>query len=177
MIIHYRKYYKSVVLTLLISILLYLPYRIFSVIKIKSSIMKEIEILPDFEFTTLQGTRFGVDNIIKGSPVVIFFFNSECYYCINEVESIIGNINSLKNTNILLVSEQPLNKLAELYDEYKLYKYPQVKLLHSSYRNFISIFGNTVVPSTYIYNERISLLKLFKGEAGIESILKVINNP
>lgn len=171
----YIKYLKFIIPVLVCSALLYMPYKIISAVKTKSRIDKRREILPDFKFCTLQGSRFGTGNIIKDRPLVIVFFNSECFHCINELESIINNAGSLKKTNILLVSEQPLNKLEELFDEYKLNRYPQIVLLHTDYQYFISLFGNVNVPATFIYNGSNRLLKMFTGDVSIEALKEIIN--
>jgi peroxiredoxin len=170
------KYLRLVIPVLVCSALLYMPYKIVTTVKTKKRIDKQREILPDFEFLTVRGIRFGIHNIVKDSPLVIVFFNSECFHCINELECMINNAGSLKKANVLLVSEQPLSKLQELYEEYKFYRYPQFELLHTDYQYFISLFGNVSIPATFIYNGNNRLLKMFTGEVSIETLKEIINN-
>ena len=154
--------------------MLYLTFRINLSVNEKSQFEKEREVLPEFEFKTLQGASFMADNIVKGSLVIIVFFNPECYYCIHEVGDIIENADSFENIDILLVSEQSLNTLAEFYEEYKINRYPKIKLLHSDYQYINSLFGITKLPSTIIYDKSRRLVKCFKGDVSIEVIKNIV---
>lgn len=172
----FRYLLKFIILLIVFAVVTYLPYKVISAIITKNKIIKSREILPVFNFTTLQGKWYNSHNKKSDHISVIIFFNSDCHYCTYEIESIIQHIDSLKNTDILLVSDQPFQKLRQLYKQYELGNYTQIKLLYTDYHNFISAFGTATVPTTFIYDENNRLLRLFKGEAGIEAILNVINH-
>ena len=173
---HFRYCLKFIILSIVFSIVVYLPYKIYSGITTKNKIIRNREILPDFCFNTLDDTLFNLKNIKKGNSSIIVFFDPDCYHCTYEIESIIKNIDSLENTNILMVSNQPVIKLKHFYNQYNLDNYPQIKLLYAGYQDFISVFGDANVPTTFIYDESNKLLRLFKGEVGIEAIIRVINH-
>ena len=63
----------------------YLPYKIISAINTKNKIIKNREILPVFNFITLQGEWFSSYNLKSDYSSVIIFFNSDCHHCIYEI--------------------------------------------------------------------------------------------
>lgn len=173
---HYRYFLKFITLFLILAVVTYLPYKVISAINTKNKIIKKREILPVFNFITLQGEWYNLHNRKSDHLSVIIYFNSDCHHCIYEIESIINHIDSFKNTSIILVSDQPFEKLRQFSSQYKLGDYSRIKLLYTNCHDFISAFGTATVPTTYIYDENNRLLRLFKGEAGVEAILNVINN-
>lgn len=173
---HTGKYLKLIIAVLVIFVTLFLSGKIYSVINTNKKIIKKTAVLPDFKFLTIHGKRFGKDNLVKNLPSILIYFSPGCHYCMSEVDNIIANIDSFNNTNIMLVSAQPLNILVEFYNAYGLKEYPQIKLLYTDRRDFISAFGDAVVPATFIYDEKDRLLMNYKGETCMEAIRKIIVN-
>ena len=153
----------------------YLFYKIYSGIVDKNEIVRKRERLPDFCFYTLHGEKSCPKRISNGNPTVIIFFDTECHHCTYEIGSIIKNAGLFINTNILLISDQPVRILKRFSEQYKLYKYPQIKILYADYRHITSVFGTVVIPETFIYCKDHNLLKVFRGEVSAEAIFKIIN--
>ena len=153
----------------------YLFYKIYSGIVIKNEIARKRERLPDFCFNTLHGEKSYTKNIKNGNSTVIIFFDTECPHCTYEIDNIIKDAGSFINTNIFLISDQPVKILKRFSEHYKLHKYPQIEILYADYQHITSVFGTIVIPETFIYCKDNSLLKVFKGEVSAEAILKIIN--
>ncbi len=133
-----------------------------------------IQNLPSFKFTMLNGTIFTSKNLIPNKPVIVVWFNPACEHCKYELEDIVKNINSFKDITLLFVSEEGLRLLNEFSCGHSLDTILHIKVLHSGYGYFISKFNKPAVPTTYIYSQSHQLIRVFKGETSAEAIIRVI---
>ncbi len=170
-----KRIFTYIILIVSLILIGYLFYKIYSGIIDKNKIVRNREKLPDFCFYTLDEEKLCPGKISNAKPTVIMFFNSECYHCIYEIGSIIRNAGSFNNTNILLVSDQPVKILRRFSEKHNLCKYPQIKILHADYEHITSFLGTIAIPETFIYCKDNNLLKVFRGEVSAVAILQVIN--
>jgi thiol-disulfide isomerase/thioredoxin len=136
-------------------------------------ITEKIARFPSFCFMTLSNESFNSTEIKKG-PVLVVHFHPECEHCQYEISEILkSNIPTLFSSVILISSAHPdsiikfLNRLN--YSDYA----SVIPLVDTSY-NFESIFGSGIVPSSYIYNKRLNLVKILHGEVKTETIIKCL---
>lgn len=136
-------------------------------------IIEKISRLPSFSFMTLSNEFYNSANIKEG-PVLVVHFHPECEHCQYEISEILkSNIPVLFSSVILVSSAHPdsikrfLNRLN--YSDYA----SVIPLIDTSY-SFEGIFGNGIVPSCYIYNKKLNLIKVLHGEVKTASILKYL---
>ncbi|UCH14723.1 MAG: redoxin domain-containing protein [Bacteroidales bacterium] len=167
-----KRNFTFIMLGISLIIVSYLFYKIYSGIIYKNEIARKRGKLPDLCFYNLDGEKLCPARISNGNSTVIMFFDSECHYCIYGIGSIIKNAGSFTDTNILLISDQPVKLLRRFSEKYKLYKYPQIEILYEDYGVITSVFGTITIPQTFIYCKDHNLLKIFRGEVSAETILK-----
>jgi peroxiredoxin len=129
--------------------------------------------LPAFEFYNIDDQSvFSNKNITQEKKICVVYFDPDCDYCENEISSIVKNISSFKNTEILLVSANKLQKLENIRDKFRLKQFQNVHILWDKDLRFESLFGRFMIPSSYIYNNDSTLLKEYHGLVDINAITK-----
>jgi thiol-disulfide isomerase/thioredoxin len=139
----------------------------------EKQINEKISMLPSFSFKTLAKEDFHSSDI-KNGPVLIVRFHPECEHCQYEISQIFrSEIPELVSRTLLISSDHPDSIRKFLYQFNKI-DYPSIIALADSSDSFGSIFGKDIVPSNYIYNKELKLVKVIFGEVKTETILKYI---
>ncbi len=170
-----KRILKFLIFGISVTGIIYLSFEIRSELVNKNEIAGKTKRLPDFCFYTLHGKRFDRNNIKKGNACIIVFFNPDCHHCAYVIESIAGNAGLFINTDILLVSDQPARALRQFSEKHNLGNYPQIEILYSNYNHIRSVFGNLIIPATFVYCKDHILLKVFRGEVSAEAIISILN--
>lgn len=134
-------------------------------------IENKIASLPAFSFITLSNVYFNSSDIKEG-PVLIVHFHPECEHCQYEISEILKN-NIPKSYNlVILVSSAHSDSIRKFFKEFNLADFQSViPLVDISYK-FEEIFGSGIVPSSYIYNKKLKLVKILHGEVRTEVLIK-----
>jgi len=140
----------------------------------KSKIYRErIKTLPAFSFKALNDTIFCSDQIKEG-PVLILYFHPECEHCQYEIKTLFSYKDEISDILILMISNAERGAIRNFLDENNLRNWPgAITLVDEAYR-FKDYFGTEVVPATFIYSNKLKLVKYFKGEVKPETILKYL---
>jgi hypothetical protein len=137
-------------------------------------INRKIALLPSFSFTTLNKDYFYSSEIKKG-PVLIVRFHPECDHCQYEISQILNSdIPSLVSRALLISSGHP-DSISKFLKQFNYSDYPSIVALADTSCAFESIFGNDIVPSNYIYNRELKLVKVLLGEVKTETIRKYLH--
>jgi len=139
----------------------------------KNYINEKIEILPSFSFATLTKGEFHSSEIKEG-PVLIVRFHPECEHCQYEISQILkSDIPVLFSKTILISSDHP-DSINKFLNQFNYNAYPSVIALADTSDSFSIIFGKDIVPSNYIYNSELKLVKVLFGEVKTETIRKYL---
>ncbi|TPE39731.1 peroxiredoxin family protein [Pontibacter mangrovi] len=133
------------------------------------------QMLPAFEFYTLDGVAFSGDMVEQGRNICFVYFDPDCVYCEHETEEIIRHIQQFGNAQILMVSASTPEKIEAFSQEYKLASYPAIQVLWDRKHLFYKWFGKAVVPSVFIYDSQKQLVKAYFGATKMEAITKHLN--
>ncbi|WP_259067202.1 peroxiredoxin family protein [Mucilaginibacter sp. X4EP1] len=131
--------------------------------------------LPAFTFYNLDSTRFSNINLGIGVNTCIIYFDPDCDFCESEISSIIANITAFKNTQLLLISFNSPEKIRAAEQKFKLNQFKNIRLLWDKDVQFDSLFGKSIIPSTFIYNKDQLLLKEYHGLVSIKAITQWLN--
>ncbi len=165
---------KVLIISGILSVMLFFGYKIVTNIKNKNQMQKNIASILNFQFYNLQNQFFTNDSLTKKQPTLLLFFNTTCEHCQYETEQIKKNNASFRMSNVLFISRQPKNDI-QLFDSiYHLSKYSFIKLLRDSTDYTYKIFGINSFPSSIVYNAEGKLVKSFKGETKIEAIISAL---
>lgn len=167
---------KYIIISLITIFLLAVSFFAFGIIKKtkeKSLIEKRISKLPSFTFTSLDGISFTSDSI-TGGPILIVRFHPECEHCQYEISEILKSKIPESVNKVLLITSADRNMVIRFLDGFNISERQSVIPLLDTVLVFSEIFGDDIVPSNYIYNKDLELIKVLKGEYKIESILKYL---
>jgi len=142
-------------------------------IKKRNHITEKIARLPSFSFMTLANETFNSSDISKG-PVLVIRFHPECEHCQYEISEILKSNIPASGTNVIMVSSADPSVIRKFFSQFDLTDYPAIIPLVDTSYIFGDIFGSDIVPSNYIYNKELNLVKVFYGEVKTETILKYL---
>lgn len=165
---------KILVFAGIIVIVVFFSFKIVNAINKKKQIQNRIILLPNFNFYNLQNQPFTRDSLAPNKSSLFLYFNTTCEHCQYETEQILKNLPQLSNTNVLFISSQSKKEILSFDSIYHLTSYSIIKLLHDSTDNFYKTFGSNLVPSSVIYNSEGKLIKTFKGEVKMETIIRLL---
>ncbi|MBE0675363.1 MAG: redoxin domain-containing protein [Bacteroidales bacterium] len=133
----------------------------------------KIRSLPDLIMTDIRGNVFRTDQITSG-PLLITFFHPECDHCRYEISSLLETGLHESQLTLLLVSYadraeiQSFMQLLDIVDVSKLH------ILHDPDFKMSKLFGADIMPSNFIYNDSLKLVKIFKGSTRPEAMMKYL---
>jgi hypothetical protein len=139
----------------------------------QQAIKQRISKLPCFSFATLENGSFNSSQITVG-PVLVVRFHPECEHCRYEIEEIFNSSIPLSGARVILVSDADAGSIKKMLLPYVLTDYPSVTILADTSCSFGEIFGIDIVPSSYIYDKDLELVKVLYGEVKTETILKYL---
>jgi hypothetical protein len=140
----------------------------------KALIKEKIATLPSFSFMTLTNKVFSSSEIQKG-PLLIIRFHPECEHCRYEISEILKSNIPASDTKVILISSAHADSLRRFLNQFHYSDYKSVIALADTSYAFGDIFGSDVIPSNYIYNKELNLVKVMYGEVKTETIYKYLN--
>lgn len=161
---------KHMVLILVLLLVSFFLYKIFTMVNAKSEQEKRIQTLPAFCFEHIHSGTYCSTDLPENSSCVIFYFHPECEHCQYEAEQVVLHQPEFKNVTLLWISVAPLEQLREFEKNYHLGEFDNILILHDKKGDFQKNFGARVIPTSFIYKNR-NLRKKFDGEVKIEAIL------
>jgi thiol-disulfide isomerase/thioredoxin len=136
-------------------------------------IAEKIQKLPSFSFVTLTNESFSSSKIREG-PVLVIRFHPECEHCQYEISEILKSNIPASGISVILVSSANPDSLRKFFRQFDLSDYPSIVPLADTSYVFGDIFGSDIVPSNYIYNRKLDLVKVLHGEVKTETILRYL---
>jgi thiol-disulfide isomerase/thioredoxin len=161
------------VIIVFFGLLSFIVIGIFQKIREKDAIEEKISTLPHFSLPGLNGTIFSTSEIKQG-PVLLVRFHPECEHCRYELNEIFRSGLIDKGVIVLLISAAPENDVAAFLAQFDTGKYDNVVSMTDTSLVLADIFSKNVIPSNYIYNKELKLVKALYGEYKIETILKYL---
>lgn len=169
-----KKYFRIILPALLLGIITFMGYTVFSKINYKKEVAENIKRIPVFSYPTLKGTLFSNQNLKEDMAVVFFYFNSECEFCQEEAELIQMNIEKLKNIQLIFISTEESKTITEFSEQYQLSEYDNVCFLCDTKADFSALFDVKSLPSVILYDKNKNLIEKVKGQIKIESIIEKV---
>jgi thiol-disulfide isomerase/thioredoxin len=164
--------YKSLIISLLLILVVGLFVWAIQRNQTRKQVQTSRQSLPDFSFYNLDSIQVSRASLASGKPTLLIYFNSECEHCQYEATELVKNAPKLESANVVLVSSESIHKIKAFYQKYNLFKIKHLHILKTTTQNFYDYFGETSVPSIFIYSADNQLIKHFKGETKIEAILR-----
>ena len=153
-----------------ISVSLYILGNAIYKISKRNEVIKSAENLPSFTFLNQNNVPSLSDSLIHRDKVIINFFSTSCEHCQYMAKSFLKSRDSIKDIQILMVSEESASKINSFYSEYHLDSIPSIIILRDSKYEFDKIFGTSVIPAFLVYKNK-KLLKKILGETSLNYLI------
>jgi len=135
---------------------------------------ERIRTLPVLVMKDIRGNSFSTDQITSG-PLLITFFHPECNHCKYEISSLVNAELIDSHLIILLVSYAKVDDIQSFIQEVGNIEALNMHILHDPDFRMSDLYRVDVIPSNFIYNKELELIKVFKGATKPEAILKYLN--
>ena len=156
-------------------LLLFIVAGIFRKIKENELIEERLSALPDFSLPDMKGKIFSTSDLKKG-PVLLVRFHPECEHCRYELNEIFRSGLADNGVMVLLVSSASENDVAAFLSQFDTGKSDRIITMTDTSYVLADIFSKNVIPSSYIYDTDLKLVKALYGEHKIETILKYLES-
>lgn len=134
----------------------------------------KIRSLPDLVMKDIMGNFFKTDQITSG-PLLITFFHPECDHCRYEISSLVSGDLLDSQLTILLVSYAESAEIQVFMQHIGIMDASIMHILLDTDFKMSDLYGANVMPSNFIYDKELRLVKVFKGATQPETILKYLN--
>lgn len=171
--IQMKKMVRLIVGVIIVVTLLALGHAINNELYHKKEVEARIKTIPIFSFKTLKGRTF-TKNSLENKTTVFVYFNSDCDYCKSEATKIKERISEFKNSQLIFVSFENKEEIAQFAKSYGLYTEKNVVFLEDRKGEFSKSFDVNSIPYIVVYDNNHKFLKKFKGITRIDDILKVL---
>ena len=168
-----RKIISGIVITIFTLSSIILVWGIIKKMQRHKQITEKISKLPSFVFTKLNNESFSSSEIING-PVLIIRFHPECEHCQYEISEILKSNIPVSGAIVILLSSAHPDSVRRFLNKFNYSDYLSVIPLTDT--SYISgdIFGSDIVPSNYIYNRELDLVKILPGEVKPGTVIKYL---
>lgn len=128
-----------------------------------------------FKFYNLDSSGFSNQDIPAGKSIYIVYFDPDCDFCESEISLIMNNISQFKQTEILMVSSNSPDRIRRIGEKFNISHVKTVHLLWDKDIQFQTLFGKSIIPSSFVYSPDHVLLKKYEGLVRIEALIKLVN--
>ncbi len=135
---------------------------------------EKIRTLPVLAMKDIWGNSFTTEKIPSG-PLLITFFHPECDHCKYEISSLISTDLIDSQLAILLVSYAKVDDIQSFIQEVGNIDALNMHILHDPDFRMSDLYRADILPSNFIYNKELKLVKVFKGATKPETIMKYLN--
>lgn len=167
-----KKYIKIILPVLFLGLFGFLIFQITSKINHKKEVAENIKTIPNFNFQNVNGGRFTNENIIKNTPTLFIYFNSECEFCNEEAEMIQLNIDKFSPIQLIFVSIENPDKIKEFAIHHKLFNYDKINFLSDTQVSFAPTFDVKSLPCLVLYDKDQHLIEKIKGQIKPEVLIE-----
>ena len=129
--------------------------------------------LPAFNLRLMDSTTiFNTFNIPSGKPTALMLFDPNCKHCHDVITELTKGMDSLQHINFYLISfNSDYRALRAYYDEFKMAKYPNIKLIGRDYEFFyMDFYGVNSFPDVALYSSDKQFIHLFEGRATVKEL-------
>ncbi len=157
---------------LIISVSIWLLSSIIKGAEHKKKIEQSILTLNHYAFQTLDGRYLYLDEFNPRQQTIIFYFHPECEHCQYEAKEIGRHAVELATTNMILITpDDSIRRVEDFAYTYKLFAVDNLTMFLDRNHRFQTYFGSSAFPSILIYTKEKNLLRHYKGEIKMETIL------
>ena len=130
--------------------------------------------MPDFQFQLIDGTFIQASDMDIEKYTLLWFFNSDCDFCIKKVQALTDSISLLDNCNVILISYEDFANVAAFYERFQLKEFSAIYVAYASVEYVFNMFKIYAVPTLYVYHPDKRILKYKPGPVTIQEIVEYL---
>jgi thioredoxin-related protein len=131
--------------------------------------------LPGFRIGRTDKTYFSNQNLAKGKPVLLVYFQPDCDDCRNFTKALLKQAADFKHVQIVMVTNTGLSQLISFEKEFKLKSYKNIVVGTEGYTMVLQRALNVQrFPYVIAYNKERKLIKIFSGSKDPGQLLNQI---
>lgn len=170
-----KKIFKIVIPILVLSLIVFMGYKVVGKINYKKQVAENIKKMPDFSYVILENKAFIKANLVPNKPTLFIYFNSECDFCNHEAEMVQQNTKQLKDIQVVFISYEPIEKIKQFATKFNLLHHANIYFLSDSKITFAATFDVTSMPCLVLYDKENNLIEKIKGQVKIETVLNKLS--
>lgn len=167
-----KKYIKIILPVLFLGLFGFLIFQITSKINHKKEVAENIKTIPNFNFQNVNGGRFTNENIIKNTPTLFIYFNSECEFCNEEAEMIKVNVENFRPFQLIFISIEKPELIKSFAVKHKLNHYDKIYFISDTQVSFAPTFDVKSLPCLVLYDKNQHLIEKIKGQIKPEVLIE-----
>jgi len=137
--------------------------------------LSHIRQLPGFRIISVDSTQcINTENIANGHPTIFFYFDPDCTHCQRLTKELLQHITQLRDTKLYWVTNGDEELLKRFYKFYHLDTMRNIMVGKDYEYSFYRTYLPPAVPYMAIYNDRKNLVKIYKGEIDVNSIVEAV---
>ena len=161
-----KKIIKYLLVLIILTLILFFVFKIYSSIHQKKTIQNNIQTLPIAYLKSIQISSTTI------KPTIIFnYFNPSCDHCQYMAKQFFKHKNTLQNICLIMVTTADINSIIQFKKDYFIDSLPNTIIIKDTNDNFYKTFAVSVVPSFFIYKNNV-LIKKYIGETKIENLFE-----
>ncbi|QZE13381.1 redoxin domain-containing protein [Halosquirtibacter laminarini] len=161
---------KSLAVLVLTLITILLVFMIYYIIQNPYAKEKSITQLPEFDLVDCDGNLYSKGDFCNSKIMV--FYNTECDYCLDEIHSLVTNIEELKGYDVIFITTKNSDHSLMLSNSYI---HPRIFFLYDNNEVLKNKLGAVNNPTIFIFATSNKLDKRYNGALPISTLLDEIN--
>jgi thiol-disulfide isomerase/thioredoxin len=166
-----KKYLKFIVGLIVLSLISFLAFKIYSKLESKKAIEQNTKIIPAIQLKTIDNKVINLKSN-AGKFHFLFFFNTECEHCQAEATLLQKHLVGFKEAEITFISIEPLQNIKAFANKYQLLNQPNITFCHIEPEVLAKQFVTLGFPTIFIYNPENELVKKYIGETKMEALTR-----
>ena len=130
---------------------------------------------PEINITQANGEKFTTAQIPNDKQIALIYFSPECDHCQVFMKSFFKSANEFKNTQVLMITYLPLDRVVKFESEYPVSKYKNIVAgtegMSFVVRDFYQI---KEMPFAIMYDKQGKLIGKFEREIPIDKIINTL---
>lgn len=129
--------------------------------------------LPDFKMKLSNGTIFSSTQLSHEKPVILIYFAPDCEHCEALMKQIMSQINTFKNTQMVLVTFEPVQVLSPFEKKFQTAKYSNIKVGSEVQPLFLQKeYQLQHTPFTALFDKHGKLIVSYKDYTPLNDLIK-----
>ena len=129
--------------------------------------------IPPFKIMLSDNRVFSADELPKGKPLILVYFDPDCDHCQMLMKNLFSKIDEFKKAEIVMVTFKSIPELAAFEKEHDISKYPNIKTGTEGTSFYLRYYyGLEKMPFTALYDKHGKLNYSYKEQTSVDDLIR-----